>query len=957
MPQIIANTYEILQQIGSGGAGVVYLGRHTRLDKPVVLKADKRELSTSTDLLRREVDALKNLSHTYIPQVYDYVQEGDTVYTVMDYIEGESLDKPLKRGERFPQSRVITWACQLLEALVYLHSRPPHGILHCDIKPANIMLTPQGDIRLIDFNIAYALGEEGTILVAYSKGYASPEHYTRTIYPVSGETEGTEQLVGPTNSSSRTRQRQILLDTRSDIYSLGATLYHLLTGTRPPSRAADVPPITDPAVSPAVAAIVQKAMNPDRDKRYQTAQEMLDAFHNLRQNDPRTRRLKRRTSAAMIAASLLLVAGGVCTFLGQRQMRREEQTARVAAEAAETQERIAKEAEQRANQALELVTASREAMDAGNAEGAAAQAVKALRLDTTYNSQAQYALTDALGVYDLSDGFHAKTSITLPSEPLKLMLSPQGTRLAVLYAWKLAVYDASTGAKLAALPIEESALSDAVFLNENRIIYAGPGALQAYDLSTGAELWSGEAATHLALSADGSTLAAVYKDAGEALIYDAESGALKQTVSFLGHHQRVASNDRFADPRDNLLALNADGTLLGASFSDGYVRVFDLRNSDGDLELLDPSDYVHFEGGFSGKYFALSAYTSVDGGDSLLAIIDKEQPRVAASSSLQTPFHIQADENGIFISNENVLTEFDMAEARQIELAYTEKDIVAFHHTETHTILTTEDHRFCFFNRSAEQVVFDPVPAEYHCDFVDLAGGIAVVGGMDTPSLRILTLEDHADAEILAYDPSYLHSEARLAADGRTVTLFRYDRFRVYTLDGEIVSDVELPDADEVYDQQFRRQDGDSWLEVIWNDGLTRRYSARDGILIGEEQGEQPDLTLYEEFFTERYRITSPLHGKPAAYARSTGELVRELQPDAYLTYVTELGENIIIEYVTAQGERYGLLLNGELETLAKMPRLCDVTEDYLMFDDSSGSLRRSRIYDTGELMALAEQQ
>ena len=79
----------------------------------------------------------------------------------MDYVEGESLDKPLRRGERFAQAQVVEWACQLLEALCYLHSRPPHGILHGDIKPANVMLTPENDIRLIDFNIVLALGEEG----------------------------------------------------------------------------------------------------------------------------------------------------------------------------------------------------------------------------------------------------------------------------------------------------------------------------------------------------------------------------------------------------------------------------------------------------------------------------------------------------------------------------------------------------------------------------------------------------------------------------------------------------------------------------------------------------------------------------------------------------------------------------------------------------------------------------
>ena len=226
MSQIIADSYEILQQIGSGGGGVVYLGRHLRLGKLVVLKADRRDLTARPEVLRREVDALKNLSHTYIPQVYDFVAENGVVYTVMDYIEGESLDKPLKRGERFSQAQVIKWACQLLEALCYLHSRPPHGILHSDIKPSNLMLTPQGDIRLIDFNIALALGEEGAVRVGFSRGYASPEHYG-IDYSGLGATQGVRDeaatrmeedpatVVSTGAGSSSTGRRTVLLDVRS----------------------------------------------------------------------------------------------------------------------------------------------------------------------------------------------------------------------------------------------------------------------------------------------------------------------------------------------------------------------------------------------------------------------------------------------------------------------------------------------------------------------------------------------------------------------------------------------------------------------------------------------------------------------------------------------------------------------------------------------------------------------
>ena len=162
MSQVIASTYEIIKEIGAGGGGVVYLAYHQRLNKKVVLKADKRGTAARLASLRREVDVLKELRHKYIPQVYDFFVHEGTVYTVIDYVEGESLDKPLKRGERFSQPQVIHWAVQLLEALCYLHSPthgdPPRGFVHGDIKPANIMRTTGDNICLIDFNIALAWG-------------------------------------------------------------------------------------------------------------------------------------------------------------------------------------------------------------------------------------------------------------------------------------------------------------------------------------------------------------------------------------------------------------------------------------------------------------------------------------------------------------------------------------------------------------------------------------------------------------------------------------------------------------------------------------------------------------------------------------------------------------------------------------------------------------------------------
>ena len=319
MSEIIASTYQLLKKLGSGGGGVIYLAEHLRLHKKVVLKADRRPVSTSPEMLRREVDVLKTLKHPHIPQVYDYFSEDGTVYTAMEYVEGESLDQGLKRGERYTQAQVVQWACQLLDALDYLHrpihGDPPRGYIHSDVKPANIMRLPDDSICLIDFNISLAIGEENVI--GCSAGYASPEHYgldfstenSLTLEaagdPPQEETEFAPQQDAtvtaterrrsrPMDASPRTpRLRVVVPDVRSDIYSVGATLYHLVSGIRPDSHAKAVRPLTAEQCSPLVAGIINRAMDPNPDRRFQTAAEMLSALLHLKENDPRTRRLRR----------------------------------------------------------------------------------------------------------------------------------------------------------------------------------------------------------------------------------------------------------------------------------------------------------------------------------------------------------------------------------------------------------------------------------------------------------------------------------------------------------------------------------------------------------------------------------------------------------------------------------------------------------------------------------------
>ncbi len=953
MSQIIAGTYEINEEIGAGGGGIVYMGKHLRLDKQVILKADKRKLSARPEVLRREVDALKNLSHTYIPQVYDFIEENGTVYTVMDYIKGESLDKPLGRGEHFPQADVIGWACELLEALVYLHSRPPHGILHGDIKPSNIMLTPEHDIRLIDFNIALALGEEGAVRVGFSRGYASPEHYgvryplTDTHHSKQPTREKTDRVTEalpnagavnepiPRLSGSTKRNDEIMLDVRSDVYSAGATIYHLLTGRIPDEDARKVTPIHKSECSPAVAAIVAKAMAPDPQQRYQTAAEMLAAFYGLHKNDPLTKRHKRREIAAALLITTAFAAGGCATFTGLKRMERQEN-------------------------AYALAGYSTNALRSGDVKGAIGFALQALPetrsiFDPPYTPQAQKALTDALGVYDLSEGFKSYLTLELISEPLKIRMSPSGTRLAAFSAYNTVVYDLVTGQQLVTLPMEQSALSDILFSNDDTLIYAGEGGIRAYDLAGGRELWTGQPATQLALSGDGSRVAAVYKDEDHAVVYNVADGSTFATVPFGGKKQNVNVQNNMADVDDNLFELNLDGTMLASSFSDGSLQVFETANPEAWFSLCEPSEYTHFEGGFYDRFFAYIMY-----GNNLRCTFnaaDFQSSKMVGTFDMPTRCSVKTNSAGIYISNENLLIKLDPVTGEQTEVAYTDSDrITAFSVEDNYSMIATEKKHYSFFRRGA--VLVDEGDNEGNCDYIQVKGQYAVIGSRDSATVRVFRLEDHADAQIFSYDPAYTHSEARLSMDRSTVMLFRYTDFRLYSIDGKLIAEVQIPDSDNVYDQQYRKDKQGSRLEVIYNNGKVLTYSAVDGSILSEEQKETPDPSLQEEFLTDKYRIVSPFHGAAQVYDRESGKFLSELQSDDYLAYVTQVGDKIITEYNSLHGEiHYGLILDENLQTVARLPYLCDITENSFIYDYPTGIMRQSRIYSIDELISMAKKE
>ena len=416
---VLNDTYQILGEIGAGGGGVVYYAKHLRLQTDVVVKRIKDEVRGKIHS-RQEADVLKKLKHPYLPRVYDFIETNEGVYTVMDYIPGQSLDKVLRERKRFSQKQVLKWAEQLGEALAYLHNQNP-AIIHSDIKPANIILTPEGNICLIDFNVSIVLDAAMKSNVGISAGYSSPEQYgdvrlyqqflmqtgmknaavakasqddrtellqndrtellqnDRTELLEEDKTEllqedKTELLYNNQTGLAKGNDSTLVLgldgqavqnvagnatlplfeenvqkaavnpgsqaisysvnsgsldkyigagrgiDVRSDIYSLGCVLYHLLAGFPPSINFEQIVPLaeTNANVSEGLSVIIEKMMQFDPKDRYQNGSEFLQAVRNCYKLDKRYISLHRRQNMLLGLASVLVTAQATTAIFGAK---------------------------------------------------------------------------------------------------------------------------------------------------------------------------------------------------------------------------------------------------------------------------------------------------------------------------------------------------------------------------------------------------------------------------------------------------------------------------------------------------------------------------------------------------------------------------------------------------------------------------------------------------------------
>lgn len=284
------DTYEIKSVIGKGGMSTVYLAEHKRLHTRWAVKEVRKQQGARFDFLA-ESNILKRLQHPMLPRIVDIFEDRDYIYIVEDYVEGITLDDLLKQQKKVDEAQGLQWFRDLCGVLNYLHGQRPHPIIYRDMKPSNVMLQPDGTLKLIDFGIAREYKQESNADTTYigTKGYAAPEQF------------GKAQT-----------------DARTDIYALGVTMYHLLTGKSPYEPPYQFVPVRQlaPELSYGIEYILNKCIQSEPADRYQNVDELLaDLDHIYRfdkawQKYQNAKRIRIAVIAVMLVASIGLMAGG-----------------------------------------------------------------------------------------------------------------------------------------------------------------------------------------------------------------------------------------------------------------------------------------------------------------------------------------------------------------------------------------------------------------------------------------------------------------------------------------------------------------------------------------------------------------------------------------------------------------------------------------------------------------------
>ena len=921
-----------------------YWAAHTRTAREVVfsvIQDDNRER------LEQVMVALRDHKSVGIPRIEDFHFEPTekVFYAVMEFVGGfdlkngrrdwRTLEDLLKSYEvekkTVGQARCLNWTHDLLQALKTLHGR---RVLHNDVQASNIV---------VDGDYAY--------LIDFSKAVAFL----------------------PEDKSGSADEK---IDVSQDLCQLGALMFRMLTGEalekdkKPEARKAAL--VAHDGSAPVIDVILKAV-----ERRYQSADAMLSDLEAMVKRGEEIRR-NRQCKRLVLACALIGLLGG---FYGWRSV--EHQLRRVAEMRGDANKAASMFAEGDYSQALEL------ARTAATREGN----------DPPVPADAERVLADILGVYDLSAGYKPDYSIggdVLSGRPLKAAVSPDGKRLAVMVvnnsddepAFYLRFFDAQSEKELAQpVKMYPSALSEFEFWNERILFYAGEQGLTVCSLPEtppengippAVSTLCGDApATGIAISADRSIAASVWRDAGSATLYrivgDGDSVRLedKTTLPFGGKTQSALPYDTFTDPMDNLFELDERGERLALSFSDGSLYIANVSgfwrwnqsetaqevSPDIYKEIFLPSPrYEHFEGGFHGEFFLYSASTKSLRPEAIRSYAqvirtDSMEAVTGLSMTEETPFraHACADSDAAYLTIENTLRRADFASETWEAVDYADANITLLRHGAGRIlIVTANDTALAYDEREGKIEISAGTPY----NIAALAGDTLLIASQNRPTLSVLRWKEYEP--ILTYPANFEHLCAAVQADFSSAILYRSHECMVIFQSSAVPPvPYAFKDWGQTLKQGYQRDpDGDK-LVTVYADRIEYR-DAKNPDNVFTDTDTKTDPNAPDAFSVGAYSIEARLNDSIVIRNLSTGKdiltLNRETFKDAF-----PCGENLIVSLLSIDGTQYSFLMNPQGETLADLPDLCDVLPDgTLVFDYAQGKLFSGLLYSTDDLLRLA---
>lgn len=292
---VLKGRYEIIAELGKGGMSTVYLAKDLKLESYWAVKRVSNDSSIDIEAFKMEVELLSSLNHSDIPRIVDRIEADGFYYVIMDFIDGISLKRKVQTEGPQKEGDIVEWAKMLCDILIYLHTAKSNPIIYRDMKPDNVMLTQNGRVKLIDFGIAKECARNMKQVGIGTKGYAAPEQYA-----------------GASN----------ILDERTDIYSLGATMFYLATGERPAHPPNGVRPAgtANKYISEGLEYIIHKCTRDNPDERYNNCHELKNDLDNIEKMTGRYRRRMANKLASFGICMAMCIVSAIVAAVGYNGM-------------------------------------------------------------------------------------------------------------------------------------------------------------------------------------------------------------------------------------------------------------------------------------------------------------------------------------------------------------------------------------------------------------------------------------------------------------------------------------------------------------------------------------------------------------------------------------------------------------------------------------------------------------